>query len=215
MLIEPLLNSVAAIINLGIDANPEAQNLCDALDGRSLRLAIKPLSEPILIASVDGAVEASTDAERQADAEITGSLIELNRLMFIDSQAPLREGHVEIIGDVEIADRFRELLLCARPDLEEKLADWFGASLATQLSSFVRETREWVADITEDLTDQITDYLHDKAGRLPTRREVDTHFTAVDEFVNAVERIDARIERLNNLTKDNSTKDRSTETPPT
>jgi len=196
LLINSLLNPVASIINLGIDANPEAQDLCDALDGRSLRLVIKPLPDPILIASSDGALEASTDAERQADAEITGTLIELNRLMFIDSQAPLREGHVEIIGDVEIADRFRELLLCARPDLEEKLADWFGVSMATQLSSFVRETREWVTDITEDLTDHVTDYLHDKAGRLPTRQEVGTQFAAVDEFVNAVERLEARINRL-------------------
>ena len=210
MLFDPLLNSVAAIINLGIDANNEAQDLCDALDGRSLRLVIKPLTGPILIASVDGAVEASSDAERQADAEITGSLIELNRLMFIDSQAPLREGHVEIIGDVEIADRFRELLLCARPDLEEKLADWFGTSMATRISSFARETQEWVTDITEDLTDQVADYLHDKASRLPTRPEVATQFAAIDEFVNAVERLDARIERLQS-----STQDRSTETQPT
>jgi ubiquinone biosynthesis protein UbiJ len=196
LLINSLLNPVASIINLGIDANPEAQDLCDALDGRSLRLVIKPLPDPILIASSDGALEASTDAEQQADAEITGTLIELNRLMFIDSQAPLREGHVEITGDIEIADRFRELLLCARPDLEEKLADWFGASMATQLSNFVRETREWVTDITEDLNDHVTDYLHDKAGRLPTRQEVGKQFAAVDEFVNAVERLEARINRL-------------------
>jgi ubiquinone biosynthesis protein UbiJ len=196
LLIDPLLNSVASIINLGIDANPKAQDLCDALDGRSLRLVIKPLTGPILIASVDGALEASTDLERHADTEITGTLIELNRLMFIDSQAPLREGHVEIIGDVEIADRFRELLLCARPDLEEKLADWLGAPMATQISSFVRETREWVTDIAEDLTDHVADYLHDKAGRLPTHQEVGKQFAAVDEFVNAVERLEARINRL-------------------
>jgi ubiquinone biosynthesis protein UbiJ len=205
LLIDPLLNSVAAIINLGIDANPKAQDLCDALDGRSLRLVIKPLTRPILIESVDGSITASTDTERQADAEITGTLIELNRLMFIDAQAPLREGHVEIIGDVEIADRFRELLLCARPDLEEKLADWFGASTATRLSNFARETREWISDITEDLTDQASDYLHDKAGRLPTRQEVGTQYTAIDEFVNAVERVEARINRL----------DQPTETQPT
>jgi ubiquinone biosynthesis protein UbiJ len=196
LLIDPLLNSVASIINLGIDANPKAQDLCDALDGRSLRLVIKPLTGPILIASVDGALEAATDLERHADTEITGTRSELNRLMFIDSQAPLREGHVEIIGDVEVADRFRELLLCARPDLEEKLADWLGAPMATQISNFVRETREWVTDITEDLTDHVADYLHDKAGRLPTHQEVGKQFAAVDEFVNAVERLEARINRL-------------------
>ena len=201
MLIEPLLNPLASLVNLGIDAKPEAQALCDRLDGRSLRLAITPLPEPILIAAADGTLEASTDAEREVDTEITGSLIELNRLMFIDNQAPLREGRVEIIGDAEIADRFRELLLLARPDLEDKLTEWFGTQAAESLTSFARETREWLSDIAGDLTDHVSDFLHDRAGRLPTQREADAQFAAVDDFVNAVERLDARIQLLEGETE--------------
>jgi ubiquinone biosynthesis protein UbiJ len=191
-----LLSPVASIINRGIDDNDDAQNLCDALDGRSLRIVAKPLPKPILISAADGMVDVSSDTQKQADAEISGTVIELNRLMFIDSHAPIREGHVEITGDVEIADRFRELLLCARPDLEEELADWFGASLASQLSSFTRDTRTWAADLAEDLTDRATDYLHEDAGQLPAHNEINSHFAAVDELVNDVERLQTRLDRL-------------------
>jgi len=196
LLFDLLLSPVASIINRGIDDHDDAQNLCDALDGRSLRIVAKPLPKPILISAADGMIDVASDMQRQADAEITGTIIELNRLMFIDSHAPIREGHVEVVGDVEIADRFRELLLCARPDLEEKLTDWFGESLASQLSSFTRDTRDWAADLAEDLTDRATDYLHEDAGQLPARNEINAHFDAVDEFANDTERLEVRLSRL-------------------
>ena len=86
MLFESLLSPVASAINRGIDDNDEAQNLCDALEGRSLRIAAKPLPFSVLISATDGMVELSSDTQQPADAEITGTLIELNRLMFIDNQ---------------------------------------------------------------------------------------------------------------------------------
>lgn len=196
MLFDLLLNPVASIINRGIDDSNQAQNLCDALDGRSLRIVAKPLPDPILISADDGLIDISTDDQQQADAEISGTLIELNRLMFIDSRAPLREGHVEISGDVDIADRFRELLLCARPNLEEELADWFGASMASRFTNFARDTRDRMTDVAEDLTERTADYLHESAQQLPVPTEINTHFGSVDEFVNSVERLEARIDRL-------------------
>ncbi len=196
MLFDLLLNPVASVINRGIDENDQAQNLCDALDGRSLRITAKPLPDPILISAVDGLVDISTDDQQQADAEISGTLIELNRLMFIDSRAPLHEGHVAITGDVDIADRFRELLLCARPNLEEEIADWFGASMASRFTHFVRDTRDRITDVAEDLTERTADYLHKSTQQLPVPTEINTHFGTVDEFVNSVERLEARIDRL-------------------
>jgi len=118
--LDMLLRPMAAVINRGIDDNDRAQDLCDALDGRALRIVARPLPEPVVIAAADGLVEISCDGQHDVDVEITGTLLELNRLMFIDNRAPIREGRVEITGDVEIADRFRELLLCARPDLETR-----------------------------------------------------------------------------------------------
>jgi len=141
-------------------------------------------------------IDLVVDDGRQADAEISGTLIELNRLMFIDRHAPLREGHVEISGDIDIADRFRELLMCARPDLETSLADWFDPSTASSIASFARETRDWITDIAEDLADRTAVYLHEDSRQLPESGEIETHFASVDAFVDDVERLEARINRL-------------------
>lgn len=196
MLFESLLSPAAAAINRGIDENDDAQNLCDALEGRSLRIVAKPMPLSIILSAADGMIELSSDKTRQADAEITGSVIELNRLMFIDSQAPIREGHVEVTGDIDVADRFRDLLLCARPDLEEQLADWLGDSMAAQVTSFVRETRDWVTDVAEDLAERMGDTLHEDTRQLPEQNEINQHFNAVDELVNDIERLEARVIRL-------------------
>lgn len=196
MLFESLLSPVASAINHGIDDNDEAQTLCDALEGRSLRITAKPLPSSILISAADGMVQLSSDTQQPADAEITGTLIELNRLMFIDNQAPIREGHVEVIGDVDIADRFRDLLLCARPDMEEQLAGWFGESMAAQVASFARDTRDWLADVSEDLSERVGDYLHEDSAQLPEKNDINEHFNAVDKLVDDVERLEVRLSRL-------------------
>ncbi len=194
--LDTLLRPMAAVINRGIDDNDRAQDLCDALDGRALRIVARPLPEPIVIAATDGLVEISCDAQRDVDVEIAGTLLELNRLMFIDSRAPIREGRVEITGDVEIADRFREMLLCARPDLEDTLAEWFGEPAAADWSSLVRGTLDRFAGLAEEITERAAGRLHKTTGPLPTRSAVETHFRAVDELVDDVERIAARIDRL-------------------
>jgi len=196
LLFELLLSPAASLINQGIDDNDDAQNLCEELDGRSLRILAKPLPKPILISVSDGMIDLSSDSQRQADTEITGTLIELNRLMFIDSQAPIREGHVEVTGDIDIADRFRQLLLCSRPDLEDRLADWFGESMAARLATIARDTRDRAVDTAEDLAERAADYLHEDTRQLPVRSEIEAHFNAVDELVNSVERLAARVSRL-------------------
>ncbi len=196
MLFESLLSPAAAAINRGIDDSDDAQDLCDGLEGQSLRIVARPMPLSILISAADGMIDLSSDQTRQADAEISGSLIELNRLMFIDNQAPIREGHVEVTGNIDIADRFRDLLLHARPDLEEQLADWFGESMAAQVASFARETRNWVTDVAEDLAERMGDTLHEDTRQLPEQKEINKHFNAVDELVNDIERLEARISRL-------------------
>lgn len=194
--LDTLLHPMAAIINRGIDDNDRAQDLCDALDGRAMRIVARPLPDAVVIAAVDGLIDISCDTRRDVDVEITGTVLELNRLMFIDNRAPIREGRVEITGDVEIADRFREMLLCARPDLKDTLAEWFGEPAAADWSSLVRGTLDRFAGLAEEITERAAGRLHKDTGPLPTRSAVETHFRAVDNLVDDVERLAARIDRL-------------------
>jgi ubiquinone biosynthesis protein UbiJ len=196
LFLDLLLSPIASIINHGIDDHDDAQDLCDGLDGKSLLIVVRSIPKPILIFATDGMIELSTGALHPVDAEITGTIIELNRLLFIDRHTPIRESRVEVVGDLDIADRFRELLLCARPDLEETLANWFGKSLTAQMTSFSRETRDWAADISEHLPERVVDYLQDDNRQLPTRSEITQHFAAVDELADTTVQLEKRFDKL-------------------
>ncbi len=196
MLIDSLLHPIASILNRGIDDNDDAQDLCDALDGRSLRIAAQPLGKSVLLTATDGMITLSTDTQLIASAEIAGNLIALNRIFFVDRLAPLDESQAEVSGDADIANQFRKLLLCARPDLEEVLAGWLGNSLASHITDFATGTRDWAADVAEDLTERTSDFLQEDAGQLPTSQEVDAHLKNVDELASAVQNMENRLTRL-------------------
>ncbi|MDH3977472.1 MAG: hypothetical protein OEU86_03070 [Gammaproteobacteria bacterium] len=200
MITDSLLQPVAGLINRGIDMDDQVQDRCDALEGRSMRIHARPLNTPVTLIARDGVIEFETDPNRDVDVEISGSVIELNRLMFIDNEAPIREGHVEVIGNVELADEFRQLLIAAAPDLEEELAEWLGDSAASQITGFISSAKNFLHDFMEDNGQRISERLKDNAGPLPDNSVIQSHMSAVDDLVNDVDRLEARVQRLKEQT---------------
>jgi len=193
---DSLLQPVAGLINRGIDMDEQVQDRCDALEGRSMRIHARPLNTAVTLMVRDGVIEFETDPTTDVDVEIYGSVIELNRLMFIDNEAPIREGHVELSGNVELADEFRQLLIAAAPDLEEELAEWFGDSAAGQISGLIHSARTFLHDFMEDTGERLAERLRDNTGPLPENSDIQAHMSAVDDLVNDVDRLEARIQRL-------------------
>ena len=210
MLANAFLTPAAALLNRGIERETAAAELCAELAGRSLIVRVTGLPTGdwrIRLAASEARVEVSSGearagdaaddrAETDADATIIGSPIELNRLMFIDNQAPIREGQVVLEGDTDVAEKFRELLLLARPDWEDKLADWIGESAAFQVSNFVRDFRDWALDSADELAERAGEYLQDDARHVPTPEHANEFYADVDDLANDVERLEARVRRV-------------------
>ena len=68
--------------------------------------------------------------------------------------------------------------------------------MASQISNFARDTRNRVAEVTEDMAERMDEYLHKDTEQLPERNDINEHFNAVDQLVNDVERLEARFSRL-------------------
>ena len=201
MIANIFLPPVAALLNRGIHSRRDAAELCEELVGRTLVTRIEGLpTGPWAIrvaASYDGVAvtSANDEAINMADAVITGTPLELRHLMFTDGEVSIRSGRVSIEGDVEIAEKFQELLRVARPDLEERLAAWFGEPAAFQLTNLAHDLRDWALDSTDELALRTGDYLQDDARHVATREEVNEFCAAVDDVTNDVDRLEARIER--------------------
>jgi ubiquinone biosynthesis protein UbiJ len=197
---EPLFKPVENLINRGIEQSAEAAKLCAELDGRmmSVIVSMQPLRIPLKLrtTAIDGKICISGRGDNEVDVELTATLIELSRMMFSDSQLPLRDGGVRIHGDTEIAEQFRRLFLLSRPNLEEELGDLVGDEAASQIARAFTRFRSFAVDTLDDFADDISIYLKEDGSPLPERSETETFFRNVDELSNDLARIDARVSRI-------------------
>lgn len=212
MFSELLLKPVENLINRGIGQSTEAAKLCAELDGRSISVVadIQPLRIPLNLrtAASDGQIYISAGGDDRADVEIAGTILELNRMMFSESQMPLREGRVRVHGDADIAEQFRTLFLLARPNLEEDLAELVGDEAAPQITRAFRNIRNFAADTLQDVAEQLSGYLKEDGNHLPTPTETERFFGDVDELSNDFARIEARLSRIREkLEKNDQDKD--------
>ena len=200
MFSEPLLKPVENLINRGIEYSTEAAKLCGELEGRSMSIivSIQPLRLPLKLRTTagDGRIYISIRGDNEVDVKITGTLLELNRMMFSDSQLPLRDSRVRIQGDTEIAEQFRKLFLLSRPNLEEELRELVGDDAASQITRAFMRFRSFAVDTLDDVADDISVYLKEDGNQLPERAETETFFRNVDELSNDLARIDARVSRI-------------------
>ncbi len=80
----------------------------------------------------------SRNAGAAADAELSGGPLSLLALAGPQPEAVLQRGDVQITGDAELAQRFRELAMLLKPDIEEELSAVIGDVPAHQLGRLAR-----------------------------------------------------------------------------
>src|SRR5205085_4874309 len=102
----------------------EARGLGWALVAESMNTSIRLTKE-------------ATDGQ-PPDADISGSLLSLAALAGSHPEEVIRRGDVGIRGDAEVAQKFRELAMLLKPDVEEELSKLIGDTPAHQALRFVR-----------------------------------------------------------------------------
>ena len=196
-LLEWLLVPMEGIINRGIVISPEATEAAMQLESRSMRVNSLAPDIDLRISISDGRMRLQLDAaDDDADVELRGSALELNRLLFIDERAPVREGRVTIKGRSEIAEQFRELFRLAGPEPERQLARLIGAPAAFQLSNAAKSVAHLISDVAKSSADHLSDILQEDSELLPTPEEIDQFNAGVDEASDKLARLEARYRRL-------------------
>lgn len=162
---------------IAVDCQAPAVQLFILPDGEGLRLA----------AQWTGAV----DCRLRAPAS---SLLRL--LASQDKSAVLHGPEVELDGDsaalLELAGILQDLEL----DWEYELSRWLGPVGSQLLGSHLRSRVNWTGQALGSLRLNLADYLSEEARSLVGQREADARFAELDRLKLALDRLDARIERL-------------------
>lgn len=188
--------------------SPRATELIKWLQGRRLAITISGTPWTTVIESTGRSLKAlRTDdaggrsgtgapADAPADATITGAPLSLLALAGGDAQAVIGRGDVQIGGDAEIAQQFRELGGLLKPDIEAGMARILGGSGAHLAMRGMRAASRWTRAAAWTSAQNLAEYLAHESRDLVSRPEAEHFLRGVDTLREQLDRIEARVQLM-------------------
>jgi ubiquinone biosynthesis accessory factor UbiJ len=195
-----LTSTLENVLNRGLPRSPRAQQLCAELASHRLLVAVTGLQ--VLVESTGVSLKLSVVnpealVSAPPEATVTGGPLSLLALSGSDPEAVIQRGDVRIEGDAELAQKFRELALLLRPDLEEELSLVLGDVPAHQVGRLARALVGWTQKAATTTLHNVAEYLGHERQDLVPRSEADSFLRGVDSLREDVDRLAARIDLQN------------------
>ena len=205
--------SLETALNRAIALDPDTRDALQALDGRSVVLALAAASAsgetPLALRlTVDGARlrVGPVDPERTPDLAVRGTLggvlsfgmrTVLPRLLGAqadDEAMPV--GAMRIEGDAELARRLQRLAERFDPDWQQPFAAVFGDVLGVQIANGVAAALRQARDGGRRFAETAAEYVTEESRDVVPRAELDAFHDDVDTLRDDAERLKARVARL-------------------
>jgi len=197
------LASAEAVLNRNIAASSKAAALAKQLEGTSLQVDVDGIAR-IRTTCFGGRAALLAGDDSPADAVISGSapaLLQMLKAAGAGAPTAQARSSVQIRGDAEIANLYRDLFAAARPDLEEELSRWVGDLPARHLSLLAKSVRTWARRARRTAGENIAEYLQEEGRDLVTKTELEEFLRGVDGVRDSVDRIEARLLRIEQRVK--------------
>lgn len=187
-----LTSTLENVLNRGLPRSPRARALCRELQGHRVGVEITGFTR-WLVQSTGETLQVTRDSATAAEAELAGGPLSLMALVGSSPEDVLQRGDVQIRGDAELAQKFRELALLLRPDLEEELSQFIGDVPAHSIGRFTRAAFGWTQKAASTTVRNVAEYLAHERQHLVPRAEGDQFLKGVDILREDVDRIEARL----------------------
>ena len=108
----------------------------------------------------------------------------------------LHRPDVSLEGDSAVLLELAGILQDLELDWEYELSRWLGPLASTLLAGHLRSRVNLASHGAASLTQNLADYLAEESRSLVGQREADARFAELDQLKLALDRLEARIERL-------------------
>ena len=186
------LASAEAVLNRNISASTRAAAIAKRLEGTSLQVDVDGITR-VRTTCFAGRAALLAGDDSPADAVISGSIPALLQMFKGGTPSAQTRASVQIRGDAEIANLYRDLFTAARPDLEEELSRWVGDMPARHLSLLAKSVRTWARRARRTAGENIAEYLQEEGRDLVTKTEMEEFLRGVDGVRESIDRIEARL----------------------
>lgn len=199
-----VLLGVEQAINQALDLDPYTAERLAAFHGKVIGFEFLGLGQCFyLVPGARGRIQLFSRIEGEPDCLTRGAPLDLLRAAFMpNKEAALFSGRVKIQGDTRLAQGFSELLAGLDLDWEEALSRLVGDALAHETGQGIAAARRWMGRSLDIARQDLGEYLQEEARLLPTRFELEEWQDHVDRLRDDLERLKARIARLERRSRD-------------
>ena len=195
---EPLLRPLESLLNRNIAGSSRARSLLAQVTGKSLEIRVTATSFRVRIEAAADRISIGSGGTAAADATIEGTPLALARLAAPDAPQAFRSGGLQITGDAEIAQGFQKLFAAARPEFEEELSRITGDAFAHHFASLAHSAIKFGLKTRDTFIQNVAEYLTEEGRDVPAKFEVEEFLAGVDAIRESTDRLEARIEQLEN-----------------
>jgi ubiquinone biosynthesis protein UbiJ len=182
-------------LNRLVAESTAAAELLEQLDGASFAVEIEGLRITVVLRAQGQRLRLTAEGGA-ATAVLRATPLDLLRLVNAEGVSGVKRTQASLTGDLQVAERFSNLLKLARPDLEDEVARWIGDLPAHALGELARGAGAWATRALAALRMNAAEYLQEESRALPAALEAQAFFADVERLRDAVERAAARLARL-------------------
>lgn len=184
-------------INRYLALDPGALGALAKLHGRVIAFEVVGIDKTLYFIPGPGRLQVLSQYEGEPDCRLRGTPMALFRMS--DQRASseqLFDGTVAISGNTELAHQFGKILGTIDIDWEEQLSRYTGDIIAHEVGNLFRGAGHWGKRTLDTLGLDLQEYLQEEQQLLPVKEEIDDFLQQVDTLRDDVERLQARINRL-------------------
>jgi ubiquinone biosynthesis protein UbiJ len=190
------LATLEQALNAAIALDPKTVERLARLQGRVIAIELKGTGIRLVMAPGAEGVRLMGHFDGEVDTTLRGAPFALLRMSTGRAGEGMFSGEVEIDGDVELGQQVQRVFEKLDIDWEEHLARLSGDIIAHQIGNTVRGLFSWSKRSAEHLGEDTADYLQEETETLPVPWEVEEFIEQVDTLRSGVDRIEARVKRL-------------------
>jgi ubiquinone biosynthesis protein UbiJ len=191
-----LTQAIENLLNRNLPRSPRAQQVCASMAGKRVRIEARGLGWVLVAECLPTSIRLTKNDPNPADAEISGSLMSLAALAGSHPEEVIRRGDVTIRGDAELAQKFRELAMLLKPDVEEELSKLIGDSPAHQALRLVRAATSFGRRAAATGVRNVAEYLAHERRDLVPGAEAEDFYRGVERLREDLDRLEARARLL-------------------
>ncbi|WP_337841737.1 SCP2 sterol-binding domain-containing protein [Rheinheimera sp.] len=174
--------------------DPTSVQLLAPVQGKQLALQLKELPWRFVLSASERQLLLNQHLE-QADCEISTDLTTVRQLADPSQLTRLiKQDKLSIQGDLQVAQKFSQVLQQLDPDWQQELSVWLGDALAHKLATALRQVQQLLLHKLAELQQQSVELLQDELQSTPSRAEF-------QQFQLSLTSVQTRLEQLSRQLK--------------